>query len=373
MSLDANWKHKYIKENWYKETTQSIAENTKLSLNGVRHIANVMLKLPKKRQIISQHFALQSECEAIGIPTKDVKHYWHKGKHFSIFVGNKEVNLWDIKEHIIEDMKQYSPKYPTLKYPKLKDAHLLVIDPADIHIGKLCSAFETGDEYNHNIAIERVKSGILGILTKSRPYNIEKILLIIGNDILHTDNAKSTTTKGTFQDSNLMWYDAFNIAFKLYIDVIETLITIAPITIQYDPSNHDYINGFLLAQSLQAWFRNTKNVTFNVTPSHRKYFIYGKNLIGTTHGDGAKETDLALLMAHESKDWNECKHRYFYIHHIHHKKSKDYMSVCVEALRSPTGTDSWHHKKGYQHAPKAIEAYIHHKEFGQISRITHLF
>jgi hypothetical protein len=108
--------------------------------------------------------------------------------------------------------------------------------------------------------------------------------------------------------------------------------------------------------------------------AHRKYYQYHKNLIGTTHGDGAKKEDLALLMAHEAAEyWNDSKHRYFYMHHIHHKYSKDFMSVCVEALRSPSGTDGWHHRNGYQHAPKAVEAYIHDKEHGQIARLTHIF
>ena len=53
---------------------------------------------------------------------------------------------------------------------------------------------------------------------------------------------------------------------------------------------------------------------------NRKYFKYHNNLIGTTHGDGAKENDLPLLMAHEAKeDWAVVNHRYFYTHHIHHK------------------------------------------------------
>lgn len=320
------------------------------------------------------HAALEEECKAKGIPIEDVNYYWYKSEQFSINVKGEKVSLIDLKDQLIKEMNKHSPKYPILKYPKIKDGHLLVIDPADIHVGKLCKAFETGDEYNHKIAIERVKSGVVGILSKAKGFPIDQILFIIGNDILHTDNAKSTTTSGTFQDSDLMWYDAFNIAFKLYVENIETLTTVAPVHIQYDPSNHDYLTGYFLAQSLQCWFRNNKNVKFSISPAHRKYFVYGKNLIGTTHGDGAKETDLALLMAHEAKEnWNNCKHRYFYMHHIHHKKSKDYMSVCVEALRSPSGTDSWHHRNGYAHSPKAVEGYVHHKEFGQIARLTHIF
>ena len=38
--------------------------------------------------------------------------------------------------------------------------------------------------------------------------------------------------------------------------------------------------------------------------SHRKYFRYVTNLIGATHGDGAKQDDFPLLMAEEAAgDW----------------------------------------------------------------------
>lgn len=314
------------------------------------------------------------ECEVAGIPADSVNHGWYKGKAWSLHFKGQDKSYFDISKEIIADMQAYSPIYKEIKYPELKESHLLVIDPADIHIGKLCRAIETGDEYNEQIAVERVRDGVDGILKKAQGFATDKIMLVIGNDILHVDTPKSTTTSGTFQDSSMMWYDAFTTAKSIYIETIEKLMTIAPVHIQYDPSNHDYTNGFFLADTIKSWFSKSKNITFNVTPAHRKYTEYFNNLIGTTHNDGAKEQDLALLMAHEAgESWSRCKHKYIYTHHIHHKKSKDYMGVCVESLRSASGTDSWHHRNGYQHAPKAIEGFIHHKEYGQIARLTHIF
>lgn len=320
-----------------------------------------------------QNAGITAECESVGIDLKNARHYWYKGKHYSIFAKGPEFDFDSFKDSLIDSVKRHAPKYSDVKQVKQKDGHLLVIDPADIHVGKLCRAFETGDEYNHKIAINRVLSGVDGIISKSSGFKIDQVLFVMGNDMLHVDGAKSTTTSGTFQDTELMWYDAFKIGQQLLVDVIEKLRLVAPVHIQYNPSNHDYVSGFMLAQILDAWFSKCKNVTFDVSISHRKYYKYHLNLIGSTHGDGAREQDLALLMAHESKHWNECKHRYVYTHHIHSKKSKDYMSVCIESLRSPSGTDSWHHRNGYQHAPKAVEGYIHHKEHGQIARLTHLF
>lgn len=329
--------------------------------------------LNEYREDKDNHDALIAECEANGIPVDDVKYYWWKGKHFSMNVTNSRTDVKSVVNSILEDMKKHSPEYKAISYQDTKDGHLLVVDPADIHIGKLCKAFETGDEYNHDIAVSRVIEGVNGLIQKANGFPIDQILFVMGNDILHVDSPKNTTTAGTHQDTSVMWYEAFKIAQKLLVDCIETLIQIAPVHVQYDPSNHDYTNGFFLAQTVEAWFSKSKNITFNTSISHRKYYKYHNNLIATSHGDGAKEQDLPLLMAHESEDWNSCKHRYFYIHHIHHKKSKDYMSVTVEALRSPSGTDSWHHRNGYQHAPKAVEGFIHNKNHGQVARLTHIF
>lgn len=333
---------------------------------------------PDEYQILQEyrdrHKGLAAECDAVGIDIKDVKHYWYKGKHHSINVKGEGENNEAFRKWVLDTLAVNPAKYETIYYPKITDGHLLTVNPADVHLGKLCSAYETGDEYNISIAEQRLMDGVKGLLAKAQGFNIDRILLIIGNDMLHVDNAKSQTTAGTFQDTHLMWFDAFRFGVDIYKRVIELILPIAPVHVQYDPSNHDYTNGFFMAQILEALFKGCENITFNTSISHRKYFTYGENLIGTTHGDGAKEADLPMLMATEApQDWANCKHRYMYVNHLHHKRSRDYMSVCVETLRSMSGTDSWHHRNGYQHAPKAIEGFIHHKQHGQIARITHLF
>jgi hypothetical protein len=171
-----------------------------------------------------------------------------------------------------------------------------------------------------------------------------------------------------------MWHSNFLIAKQLYVDVLEMLLTVADVHFTFNPSNHDYTNGFFLSQVIETYFKNCTNITFDCSIAHRKGYKYHNNLIGTTHGDGAKQQDLPLLMAVEfSKYWAETTHRYIYTHHVHHKTSKDYAGITVESLRSPSGTDSWHHRNGYQHAPKAVEAFLHSKDNGQIARITHIF
>ena len=75
-------------------------------------------------------------------------------------------------------------------------------------------------------------------------------------------------------------------------------------------------------------------------------------------------------MAHEQPElWASCRKRYIYTHHVHHKQSKDLLGVTVESVRSPSGKDAWHDKNGYL-AKRAIEAFMHDSQEGQIARFT---
>ena len=318
-------------------------------------------------------------CDSLSIDPTAPKHLWIKDKNTSAFVPNplyKDQTTKDydiLKDNILKEISKKAPIISNFKHEPIKDGHCLVVSPADIHIGKLATAFETGKDYNSQIAVKRTKEGIKSLLNKAYGFGIDKIILIIGNDILHTDNPKRCTTSGTPQDTDGMWYENFLIAKQLYCDVILELLAVAPVEVVYNPSNHDYVNGFFLAQVIEAYFKNTNNVTFKVDISHRKYTIYGNSLIGSTHGDGAKQTDLGSLMSIEAKEhWVHCDFRYFYTHHLHHKTAKDYINVTVETLRSPSTADSWHSRNGYVNQP-AIEAFLHSKDKGQVARFTHYF
>ena len=337
-------------------------------------------------QNINENTALDIHLHERGIKKEDVvsvKH-WQSASgelRFSIVTKEDSVDHEKVLQKITDFISLHSPEYKKVKKVK-KDTnrHLLIINPADIHIGKYANEMETGSGYDIDTAVERVMEGINGILWKTQYYNIEKILFCIGNDILHIDNVYGTTTKGTKQDTDGKWWEHYQIALALYVKCVEVLREVAPVDCVHSMSNHDYQSGFHLAHALKAWFRKCDNVTVDAGVAHRKYYKYGNSLIGLEHGDGAKMEKLPLIMAQERPlDWSETKFRYWYLHHLHHKvkhkwlDAKDYIGCTVEYLRSPSGTDSWHSRKGYTGVPKAVEGFLHEKENGQVARITHYF
>jgi len=308
-------------------------------------------------------------------------HGWLKTKTASIFIRNQEgfVTYEQVKDELVREMKKHAPKYPKLVRKPIKDGHLLVVDPADVHIGKLSRPGETGEDYGIESAKRRCLEGVDGLIAKSSGFPVDKVILVIGNDILHTDNPFRTTTSGTKQDTDGMWWEAFKAAKDLYVTLVEKLASIADVHVVFCPSNHDFMSGFMLADSLASWFHKSRNVTFDVSMLHRKYVKYGSCMLAFDHGDGCKTYDTKDLMADEEpRMWADTKFRYAYKHHLHHKKKiqwqsgKDHIGVTVEYLRSPSPADGWHHRNGYI-SPKAVEAFVHSKTRGQCARITHYF
>ena len=332
---------------------------------------------------INDNSALDLHLKERGIDKKDVvsvKHWQNMAGELRFSIVTKEdvgIDEKGIYKRLSKFISEHAPKYPKIKREKGK--HLLVINPADIHIGKYASAKETGEEYNSKIAVERVLKGVKGIINKSKGFSIDRVLFCIGNDILHTDNTTGGTTKGTHQNTDGLFWQHYEIALQLYVECVEMLRMVAPVDCVHSMSNHDYMSGFHLAQALKSWFRNTDDVSVDAGISNRKYYKYGSNLIGLEHGDGAKMENLPLLMAQERpKLWSETKFRYWFLHHVHHKikykwlSNKDYIGVSVEYLRSPSVSDNWHHRKGYV-SLTAVEGFIHCIDNGQVARLTHYF
>ena len=329
--------------------------------------------------------ALDLHLKERGIDKKDVvsvKHWQSASGDYRFSIVTKEddkIIKKDILEGVSDFIEKHSPYYPKIRRDKNAN-HLLVINPADIHIGKYANKVETGSGYDVETACMRVLEGLEGLISKSEGFNIEKILFCIGNDILHIDNVYNKTTKGTIQDVDGKWWEHFEFALELYVKCVEILREVAPVDVSHCMSNHDYQSGFHLAHALKSWFRNDADVNFDISVAYRKYYQYGQNLIGLEHGDGAKMDNLPLLMAQEKpKMWSNTKYRYWYLHHLHHKvkhkwrDAKDFIGVTVEYMRSPSGTDSWHSRKGYTGVPKAVEGFLHEKDSGQVARLVHYF
>lgn len=303
------------------------------------------------------------------------------------------VDVINVAEVFADLTKNYKPPQfnNTQSYSNnlinVDENNLLEISIFDLHMGKLAWGGETGENYDTKIARARFLEAISILLKRADSFNISKILFPVGNDFFNSDTIFNTTTKGTQQDEDLRWQKTFQVGVTLLVDAINILKqTGVPIDVVVIPGNHDFERSFYMGSFLQAWFNQDVQVNINNHASPRKYYRFGKVLLGLTHGSEEKESSLPLLMASdiESKPhWSETTYHEWHLGHQHRKKNVNYkvydnksttlnedLGVVVRYLSSLTGTEEWHHKKGYIGQIKAADAFVWNDESGMIAHLN---
>lgn len=283
-----------------------------------------------------------------------------------IWLKKKKQDIKILKEELIEGLRSLAPysKLELTKKELKQKSKLLCISLPDLHFGK------TVVDNSELSVTQKVVKAIAKLIQLSSHNNIDRIVFPVGNDLLNVDNMMYTTTRGTHQFQNENIKSAYINARVTMCGVINYLKTIAKVDLIIVTGNHDSLTAFTLGDALESYYYNDKNVTINNTISTRKYYTYGENLIGFTHGDKEKHSDLPLIMAQEvPKKWAESKTREWHLGHFHREKTIKYVSidsaigVKIRILPSLSGTDDWHYEKGYISNPEA-QALIYDKEEG---------
>ena len=235
----------------------------------------------------------------------------------------------------------------------------------DLHVGKLAWGEETGTDYDTQIAERIAKDAVADLLWQAERYAVERFILPVGNDFYHYDNALGTTTSGTPQDRDTRLLKMFRRGRGVASWMIDTLAARAPVEVVVVTGNHAAVLELMLGEVLAAEFAHDPRVTVDNAPTLRKYVQYGKNLIGFTHGNEEPHGKLPQIMAVERPQlWAETTHREYHLGHIHKQKTTepvtvdDQTGVTVRILRSLSGTDAWHAKRGYVGNVRGAEAFV---------------
>ena len=287
------------------------------------------------------------------------------------------VDVQKIKKEILDEIKNTSCFVKKINYSEKKD-NVLEINIFDLHFGKLASKNSAAEDYDTEIAKERFLKALNILVNRSSSFDFEKILFPIGNDFFNSDSLKNETTRGTPMDEHLLWQETIKKGRQLIQIGIEYLTRFAPVHIIVVPGNHDWQRMFMLGEMIEGWFHNNENVTIDNGFKPRKYYKYGKCLIGFTHGNNEKVADLPLIMAQEqSMNWQTTKYREFHIGHLHHKReikyksTQEYKGIVIRYLRSLGGEDTWHNIKGYVGAIQTAESFVWSKDEGLIANFSY--
>lgn len=284
-------------------------------------------------------------------------------------------SLAALTDTLLASLTKAAPPRGPFVIKTTKAQHLLELDPVDLHWGKLGWDAETESaNYDISIATRDFKAATDDLLSKTSGFKLAKALLVIGNDLLHTDNLKSETTSGTRVDSDSRYHRSFDAATEAMRWAIERAKQVAPLVeVVVVPGNHDRLGAFTVGRVLEAIYQSDPRVKFDNRPPLRKYVRWGHTLLGFTHGSEEKMADLPLIMAQERpQDWAETVYRGWRIGHFHKRKQTkftagdSFQGVEVRVVRSLSGTDAWHYSRGFVKERRGIEAFVHHIEDGEV-------
>jgi len=310
---------------------------------------------------------------------------WEKVKNtaakFSVTIRPRKdaFNADKFRRELIESTKLVAPYVPK------KDTHhdgdcALEVSIFDLHLGKMAWAPESGNNYNHRIGQERFFASIEYFISLAKIFKISEVIFTFGSDFFNTDYDYPfpQTTHGTPQDNDLRWQKLFKIGREMIIQAVNRLSEVAPVRLIGIPGNHDFQKTFYLGDVLDVRYENDENVTVDNSPKTRKYYLYGKNLLGLTHGNDVPESRLLMLMPQEEPQlWAKSKYREWHCGHLHHGKKvstasmEDVQGITIRYLKTLKGTDEWEAKKGYVGSIGGAEAFVWHKENGLIANFNY--
>ncbi len=260
---------------------------------------------------------------------------------------NKGLDIEKAKRDLVAAIAEY-------ELPKFNRVHLdynqicAVINLYDAHISSLALVSETGENSDTDDSVDKFEKCFDELLTTTEAFNPEIIVFPIGNDFFHENSSANTTKRGTKLDVSGNHFDNFTKGLMLLRKCIDKASQVSKVYVPLISGNHDEEVCNYLATALEQIFLDNPNVEIDTRRISRKYFRYGCNFIGLTHGDSVKAEQLPLIMAVEQPmNFAETTERLWLTGHVHHQITKEFPGVTVRALRGLAATDKWHNTSGY--------------------------
>lgn len=234
--------------------------------------------------------------------------------------------------------KAYKPYQVKLKPTCEGYTFLVVVN--DIHIGAFANSkyLVKGRDFSSKVAVdlmrkygEKIQSDILGFKLP-----INKICICLLGDIINSANPFGTTTKGTPLRNDLLNEELFETAFDCLSEFIFNVSKLAPETSVFSTKgNHDGLKDSILAVCLSKYFKDQKNISFNVSYKPSMTFLDRGTLFLLSHGadnafkakapkSGPKLESYIQSLMINSPDFSKAKNKVAILADLHHLKIEEF-------------------------------------------------
>lgn len=274
--------------------------------------------------------------------------YWNKESSKGWLISAQVTSIKstpkvDIKNILDECKFKYTPITTTHINNKFSERTCVVLSLQDIHIGK-----EILDKTGTSIE-DSVKNCISNLILRSYHSNqIDKIVFVLGGDLINMDTYLGTTTAGTLVQNSVPAYDAYKIAFELMFWSVNYLKQFCNnLEVVYIPGNHSRLSEAHIAYALSKSIVDP-HITWNIEYAERKVITYGNSFLAFEHGDFDTRKSFFAFATEFPKQWGNSIYRTLYTGHYHKEKKIEYITTdevngfTIKILPSLSKVDQFH-------------------------------
>lgn len=265
---------------------------------------------------------------------------------------NYQVKAWlepkvestaDTIQQVLEGFDfKYIPQSPVHINTNYSAKTCAVLSLQDIHIGK--ENIDGIDDIS-----ESTKKCIENLVMRSyNSSNLDKIVFVLGGDLLNVDTYLGTTTSGTMVENSMSALDMYKKAFELMFWSINFLKQFCnELEVVYIPGNHDRLTSGQLAYSLSKVI-DSPGIIWNIEYAERKVITYGNSMICIEHGDVTLNKSFFVFATQFASQWGAAKFRTLYSGHYHKEKKVEYITTdevngfTMRILPSLSRADRYH-------------------------------
>jgi len=317
--------------------------------------------------------------------TKKIVNFWDMGKH-----RNWQVKVWLKRRseltaeaaigRLIDRIGKFKySKFKPAMVSKRKSGNLGLLANFDAHLGKLAWDIETGQgDYDIDIAVGEFDHVTDTNLNRIALFNPEKIIIIIGEDMLHYENLEGVTPKGrNILDTDGRLGKLQDAAIDAIVRTVYKARALAPVEVILVQGNHDETSSLWLSKVIRAYFKDDKFVDVDCQPRLRKARLWGKVFLGFGHKIMPTKIPAAHAEFSTSKDtkdlWGKAEYREVLFGDQHKKMQWKVGSLITHGatifrqLTALSKIDYWHYENLFTDAVPGGEAFVYNKDTGFVA------
>lgn len=301
--------------------------------------------------------------------------YWNKQHKDHWVVSAFVTRIVPEPQVLLENtLKNFNPAYePSDMEPRVNEGFSLpvagIISIQDLHFGK---------EGNSTIVNDFKEAITYLVMRAYKSHHVEKVIYVIGGDLLNMDTFLGQTTKGTPVDNDQRAQEAYDSAFDCLFWSINFIKEFChELQVVYLPGNHDRLSSYHMAHALGKVFENVPGIVFDAGYAERKVVTYGDNFFGFEHGDVSTKNTALVYATEFPKEWGSTVYRTCYTGHWHRKKTMEYVTedethgFALKQLPSLSRPDYWHYHNKYTGSKRQAVMEMHDRTRGKVSEFIY--